>query len=183
MPVTLTTAQLNQLTTTFNNNTNTPTGNPLVDVNPVTVGILANAAAKYPANNFRIGDGVNTGGFQFNTPLPVKLSAHVARLDFNITQNARHLGYVRANYQQDVTGGASQFPDTPPTNTWSHPLGFVAGHTWTVSDTKVNNFRYGFTREAFTNQGDSTTTQSRSAACSRRICSPEALAARLRSIT
>lgn len=156
VPVTLTTAQLNQLTTGFNNTTQTPTGAAVVDVNAFTVGVLANAAAKYPANNFRIGDGVNTGGFQFNTPLPVKLSAHVARLDFNITQNARHLGYVRANYQQDVTGGASQFPDTLPTNTWSHPVGFVAGYTWTVSDTIVNNLRYGFTREAFTNEGDST---------------------------
>jgi hypothetical protein len=156
VPVTLTTAQLNNLTTGFNNNTQTPTGNALVNVNPVTIGILADAAAKYPANNFRIGDGVNTGGFQFNAPLPVKLSAHVARLDFNITSDARHIAYIRGNYQQDVTGGAPNFPDTPPTNTWSHPLGFVGGHTWTISNNKVNNFRYGYTREAFTDQGDST---------------------------
>lgn len=156
VPVTLTTAQLNQLTTGFNNNTQTPTGNAVVDVNPVTVGILAAAAARYPANNFRVGDGVNTGGFQFNTPLPVKLSAHVARLDFNITQDARHIGYFRGNYQQDVTGGASAFPDTPATNSWSHPIGISAGHTWTISNTKINSFRYGLTREAFTNQGDST---------------------------
>ncbi len=155
VPVTLNTTQLNQLTTGFNNNTNTPTGNAVVDVNPVTVGILAGAAARYPANNFRLGDGVNTGGFQFNAPLPVKLTAHVARLDFNITKDARHTAYFRGNYQQDVTGGAPQFPDTPPTNQWSHPLGFVGSHTWTISNNTVNNFRYGLTREAFTNQGDS----------------------------
>jgi Carboxypeptidase regulatory-like domain len=155
VPVTLTTAQLNNLTTGFNNGTQTPTGNALVNVNPVTVGILAGGAARYPANNFRLGDGLNTGGFQFNAPLPVKLSAHVARLDFNITKDARHIGYIRGNYQQDVTGAAPQFPDTPPTNTWSHPLGFVGGHTWTISNNKVNNFRYGYTREAFTDQGDS----------------------------
>ena len=155
VPVTLNTTQLNQLTTGFNNTTNTPTGASVVDVNPVTVGILAGAASRYPANNFRLGDGVNTGGFQFNTPLPVKLTAHVARFDFNITKDARHTAYFRANYQQDVTGGASQFPDTPPTNTWSHPYGFVGSHTWTISNNTVNNFRYGLTREAFTNQGDS----------------------------
>lgn len=155
VPVTLNASQLNQLTTGFNNTTNTPTGAAVVDINPVTQGILANAAAKYPANNFRVGDGVNTGGFQFNTPLPVKLQGHVVRLDFNLTKDARHIAYIRGNYQQDVTGGASQFPDTPPTNTWSHPLGFVAGHTWTISNTTINNFRYGLTREAFTNQGDS----------------------------
>src|ERR1051325_1967663 len=44
--VTLTPAQLNGLTTGFNNNTNTPTGANVVDLNPVTVGILAQAAAK-----------------------------------------------------------------------------------------------------------------------------------------
>lgn len=159
VPVTLTTAQLNMLTTGFNNNTNTPTGSALVDVNPVTVGILASAAARYPANNSRIGDGVNTGGFQFNTPLPVELEGHSLRLNFNITSDARHLGYFRGNYQQDVTGGASQFPDTAPTNTWSHPYGYVAGHTWTISSNKINNFRYGLTREAFTIQGDSTENQ------------------------
>ena len=154
--VTLNTTQLNGLTTGFNNATDTPTGNPLVNVNTFTQGVLAQAAAKYPANNFRIGDGLNTGGFQFNASLPVELSAHVARFDYNITKDARHIGYFRTNYQQDVTGGAPQFPDTLPTNTWSHPLGFAAGYTWTISDNKVNNFRYGYTREAFTNQGDST---------------------------
>jgi hypothetical protein len=152
--VTLTTAQLNALTTTVTGGA--PSGAALVDVNPITMNILAQAAARYPANNFRTGDGLNTGGFQFNAPLPVKLTGHTARLDFNITKDGHHTGYFRGNYQQDVTGGAPNFPDTPPTNTWSHPLGFVAGHTWTIGNNKVNNFRYGFTREAFTNQGDST---------------------------
>jgi hypothetical protein len=159
VPVTLTTAQLNGLTTGFNNTTQTPTGAALVDVNPVTVGILKDAAARYPANNSRIGDGVNTGGFQFNTALPVDLQAHVARLDFNLTKSGNHVAFLRGNYQQDITGGAAQFPDTPATNTWSHPLGFVAGHTWMIGSNKVNNFKYGLTREAFTNQGDSTINQ------------------------
>ena len=151
VPVTLNTAQLNALTTN-----GTPGGTPLVDVNPVTMGILAQAAAKYPANNFRVGDGVNTGGFQFNAPLPVKLSAHVARFDWNITKESNHVAFFRGNYQQDITGGSPNFPDTPGTDTWSHPLGFVAGETWTIGNNKVNNFKYGLTREAFTNQGDST---------------------------
>src|SRR6185295_12737945 len=153
--VTLTTAQLNSLTTGFNNNTQTPTGAALVDINPVTRNILAQAAAKYPANNFRLGDGLNTGGYQFNASVPADLRAHVLRLDYNITSDAKHIAYFRANYQQDVTGGAPQFPDTLPTESWSHPWGIVGNYTWTVSNNKVNNFRYGITREAFTNTGDS----------------------------
>jgi Carboxypeptidase regulatory-like domain len=146
--VTLTTAQLNALTTN-----GLASGTPLVDVNPVTVGILANAASKYVSNNTDLGDGLNTGGFRFNAPLPVKLTAHVARLDYNMT--AHQVLFFRGNYQQDVTGGAPNFPDTPATNTWSHPLGFVIGHAWTISDHKINNLKFGLTREAFTNQGDS----------------------------
>jgi hypothetical protein len=146
VPVTMTTAQLNAVT----GNSNAA----VVDINPVTVGILANAAAKYPVNNNRLGDGLNTGGFQFNAALPVKLSAHVVRLDYKL--NDKHSGFFRGNYQQDVTANNPQFPDTITPNTWSHPWGFVAAHTWMVSSSKVNNFRYGLTREAFTNQGDST---------------------------
>ena len=153
--VTLTTAQLNSLTTGFNNNTQTPTGLALVDINPVTRDILAQAAAKYPANNCRVGDCLNTGGFQFNASVPADLRAHVLRFDYNITSDAKHIVYFRGNYQQDVTGGAPQFPDTLPTESWSHPWGLVANYTWTISNNKVNNFRYGITREAFTNTGDS----------------------------
>ncbi|HEX3102638.1 MAG TPA: TonB-dependent receptor, partial [Pyrinomonadaceae bacterium] len=148
--VTLTTAQLNALTTN-----GVATGTPLVDVNPVTVGILANAASKYVSNNTDVGDGFNTGGFRFNASLPVKLTGHTAKFDYNLTKDLKHVVSFRANYQQDVTGGAPNFPDTKPTNTWSHPLGFVASHTWTIRSNKINNFRYGLTREAFTNQGDS----------------------------
>jgi len=151
--VTLTTAQLNGLTTSVT--AGVPTGSALVDLNPVTVEILRQAAARYPANNCRLGDCLNTGGFQFNASVPADLRAHVMRLDFNITKDARHIGYFRGNYQQDVTGGSPQFPDTLPTQSWSHPYGFVAGHTWSISNDKINNFRYGLTREAFTNSGDS----------------------------
>ncbi|CAN5534960.1 hypothetical protein BH10ACI2_BH10ACI2_14080 [soil metagenome] len=148
--VTLTTAQLNGLTTN-----GLTTGTPLVDVNPVTVAILAGAAARYPSNNTDVGDGFNTGGYRFNASLPVKLTAHVARIDYNLTRDAKHLLFFRANYQQDVTGGSPNFPDTKRTNTWSHPIGLVGGHIWTISANKINNFKYGLTREAFSNQGDS----------------------------
>jgi hypothetical protein len=47
------------------------------------------------------------------------------------------------------------FPDTPAPTTWSHPIGIVAGHTWTITNNLVNNFRYGLTRDSFSVQGDS----------------------------
>src|SRR5207248_1964285 len=45
--------------------------------------------------------------------------------------------------------------DTPSPVVWSHPWGLAAGHTWTIGNNWVNNFRYGYTRQAFTQGGDS----------------------------
>ncbi|MEO7659203.1 MAG: TonB-dependent receptor, partial [Pyrinomonadaceae bacterium] len=100
-----------------------------------------------------IGDGINTGGFLFNAPTTVKENTHIAKFDWN--PNSSNQFFLRGNYQIDNTAGVSAFPGTPATSVWSHPLGFVVGHNWTISNNKINNFRYGLTRQAFSTQGDS----------------------------
>src|SRR5712692_8093631 len=145
---TLTTAQLNTIFP------NIPGG-----MNPLAAAALGQAAAKYPANDFGlVGDStssrlLNTAGFRFNAPTPVKLNSHVGRFDFNLTSKQQL--FVRTNVIYDLTSLAPQFPDTPAPKIWSHPTGVAVGHTWTISNTMVNNFHYGYTREAFTQQGDS----------------------------
>lgn len=121
--------------------------------NQAALNVLAAAASAYPSNNTILGDGLNTGGFLFNSPTTVKENTHIAKFDWNI--NSKQQLFVRGNYQFDTTAGTSQFPDTPSTSVWSHPYGFVVGHNWTISNNKINNFRYGLTRQAFSTQGDS----------------------------
>jgi Carboxypeptidase regulatory-like domain len=127
-----------------------------VGLNPVTLAILADAAQRYPANDFSVGDGLNTGGFRFNARTPLKWNTHIARFDYNVTSDARHVVFMRANYQQDTINFAPRFPDTPSPRVWNHPTGIAAGYNWLISSTLVNNFRYGLTREAFSHQGDAT---------------------------
>lgn len=130
-------------------------GVPMVDVNPLVPTLFASVAARYRANDSTLGDGRNTGGFRFNAPTPVEQNAHTARIDWNVTSNQKHVISLRGNYQQDLTGAAPYFPDTPATNTWSHPLGFAASYTWLLNSNLTNRFSYGQTRIAFSNQGDS----------------------------
>jgi hypothetical protein len=141
---TLTTAQLN---TIF----------PAVGINPAAVAVLAQAASKYPANDFTIGDGLNTAGYRFSAVTPVRRNSHVGKFDFNLT--SKQQAFVRVNVIYDLIGRARQFPDSPTPNTWSHPVGIAGGHTWTVNNNLINNFRYGFTREAFSQGGDSADNQ------------------------
>ncbi len=132
--------------------------------NPAALQALKAAAAKYPANDFgNTGDSfvdpatgqlvlLNTAGFRFNAYLPSNFNSHVARVDYNL--NSKQQFFARINVNHDEIAGVPAFPDTPRPDTWSHPWGIAAGHTWTISDRFVNNFRYGLTREAFTQQGD-----------------------------
>jgi len=132
--------------------------------NPVALSALAAAANKYRANDFgNTGDSfinpntgqlvlLNTAGYRFNAYLPSDFNSHVGRLDYNLTSKQQL--FARFNVNHDMIAGVPAFPDTPRPDTWSHPWGIAAGHTWTISNRFVNNLRYGLTREAFTQQGD-----------------------------
>jgi hypothetical protein len=122
-------------------------------INATALQALADAATKYPANDPTGGDGLNTSGFRFNAPTPVQLNSHLARLDYTIASNQNL--FVRANVIYDKQTLPQYFPDTVSPQVWSHPRGLAIGHNWTIGKNWVNNFRYGLTRQAFTEGGDS----------------------------
>lgn len=146
---TITTPQINSFVLTGAN------AGPVVDVNPAVTALFAAVVGRYAINDNTQGDGRNSGGFRFNASTPVKQNAHTARFDWNVTRDQKHTISFRGNYQQDISGAAPYFPDTPPTNTWSHPLGVAVSHTWLIKSNITNRFSYGLTRLAFSNQGDS----------------------------
>jgi len=119
-------------------------------VNPAGLAILQGAPLP---NTTETGDGLNVSGFRFNAPISTNLDAHIAKLDYRL--NDRHSLFVRGNYQNDLYGTAPAFLTTPAPNLWVHPKGFVAGHNWTATNTLVNNFRVGLTRQSFSQQADS----------------------------
>lgn len=126
-------------------------------VNPDSLTALTKGAS-YAANSNSVGDGLNTGGFIFNAPAPVQLNSHVARFDYNISD--RQTVFVRMNVIHDHDASdpnnLQYFPDTAQPLLWSHPWGIAVAHTWTLSNTFVSNFRYGLTRQAFSQTGDTT---------------------------
>jgi len=121
-------------------------------LNQAALQTLAGAAAKYPANDTTIGDGMNVGGFRFNASTPVRLHSHSARLDFNLTSHQTL--FARTNVIYDKWGGVPAYPDTPAPDEWDHPWGMAIGHTWTIRNNLVNKATYGYTRQSFTKGGD-----------------------------
>ncbi|HWY20303.1 MAG TPA: carboxypeptidase-like regulatory domain-containing protein [Candidatus Acidoferrum sp.] len=116
----------------------------------------------YPHSNTNAAvgaDGFNYQGYTFAGPAPTTLNTYIAKFDYNITQNGNHRLFVRGNLQGDRQDFAPQFPGLTPTFARVVPSkGFAVGYTAVLSPTLINNFRYGFIRQALGEVGSGNTT-------------------------
>lgn len=113
---------------------------------------LAYFQAMPTANGFTEGDGLNTGSFTFASPNPVTLNTSIARIDY--TPNEKHRIFVRGNLQKDTTIGVEQFPGQGPSTYYEdNTKGVIGGDTWSISPNLVNDVRYGYIRQGYSNRG------------------------------
>ncbi len=113
--------------------------------------LLSFVNERYPLpNDLSAGDGINTGGFRFNSPSKRSDNTYTTRIDWNPTSAHKLFGRfnIARRVQTDtVNTVAAQFPGDPETGqiivrdyTW------VVGHTWTASPTFVNQVTVGAAR-------------------------------------
>jgi hypothetical protein len=119
--------------------------------NPATLALFNSV---YPhSNDSTVGDGINTGGFRFNAPAPLRYNTYIAKLDYQI--NSKNSVFWRGNLQNDnyaIQG--PQFPGQPPNSVYlNNSKGYAAGLTTVISPSLINTFRYGFTREGVQTTG------------------------------
>ncbi len=119
--------------------------------NPNILAIFNN----YPLpNDPTQGDGLNTEGYRFPYTLQRSYNTYISRLDWNVTKNGKHTVFWRGNLQGDNEPTAPAFPGQPPeTSTLTNSKGFAAGYTWVISNSMVNNLRYGLTRQGVDDAG------------------------------
>jgi hypothetical protein len=122
-----------------------------IGFSPAMMGLLSGPCGSrtcYPKpNDFtgNYGDLLNTAGFRFNAPTPLKENNFVGKLDVNPWHNHHLFGrvtYIRLNAVEN----AVQFPGDPETYPRiddSHA--WVAGWDWTIGSNKVNSFAWGST--------------------------------------
>ena len=111
---------------------------------------------RYPkANDLTAGDGVNTGGFIFNSSAHRRENTVVARLDYNFTDKQRFFArgtWDRFNDDQfnPLQGTVvQQFPGDPVPliGFVNHTRSWVIGHTWTLSPTLFNQANFGISTQ------------------------------------
>ena len=108
---------------------------------------------QFPLNNgFTEGDGYNLGSYSFSSPAPGSLNSSIIKLDYSLNEKQRL--FVRGNLQKDTQAGTENFPGQPPsTNLEDNTKGISAGYILTITPNLVNDLRYGYIRQGYSNRG------------------------------
>ncbi len=112
---------------------------------------------QYPApNDASVGDGLNTSGFRFNSPIHLRWNTYISRFDYNLTKDGKQTLFWRGNLQNDKDNSVQQFPGQSPlfTNLTTNK-GYAVGHSYSITPNIINVFHYGFTRLGFEAAGSS----------------------------
>lgn len=127
----------------------------LAALDPQAVGadqaLLSFINGRYPqANDPTSGDGINTGGFRFNSPSKRSGNNYTTRIDLNATAKQKVFGrfnIVRTRATDTVNTVSQQFPTDPESGQLLlRDISFVGGHTWEISSTLANQVTAGLTR-------------------------------------
>lgn len=150
----LSAAELTQMDQTFG-----PPGTPL-GPNPVVISYMQKTFGPFLPNDQTTGDLVNTAGYRFAAPTTTKKNWYIAKLDYNITADAKHrlsVSGALANENSDASILEAPFlPGSPAEKTLvDFNKGIIAGYSAVLSSALINNFRYGFIRQSLGTIGDS----------------------------
>jgi hypothetical protein len=103
----------------------------------------------FVTNDTSVGDGLNYAGFRFRAPVSLDNNAFIARFDYNLTRDGKQNLFWRGNLQNKTNQQAPFLPGTPPVETLAdHSKGMAVGYTVVLGPSKVNSFRWGFTRQS-----------------------------------
>jgi carboxypeptidase family protein len=127
-----------------------PTGyNGPVGPNPVMLNYFNQTYGNTIGNDNSVGDGFNYVGSRFRAPVSLDDNVFIARLDYHLTQNGKHLLFWRGALHNLSYPQAPFLLGAPPQQTiLDHSKGFVVGYTAVLNSTTANTFHWGFTRES-----------------------------------
>ncbi len=115
---------------------------------------------KTVTNDTAAGDGFNYAGFVFRAPTKLDNDVFIARVDYRLTSDGKHLLFWRGASQDLRNPGAPFLPgDGPQQTTSDHSKGSALGYTTVISPTLTNSFIWGFTRQSYGVIGDTPNNQ------------------------
>ena len=108
---------------------------------------------QYPLpNGATQGDGYNLLSYSFASPFPGSLNTTILKLDYALSEQAPPLCAWKP--AEGHSGRRRGFPRDPPSSRLEdNSKGIAAGETWTITPHIVNDVRYGYIRQGYSNRG------------------------------
>jgi hypothetical protein len=134
----------------------------LTGIDPLGLGpntaVLQYLNSQWPnANSNSCGDGYNYGCYTFSSPISETKDEYIAKMDYNITKDARHHVSVMGALRNDTNPGAQFLPGQLPSQTLvNYNKGIVVNYNGVIRSNLINSFRYGYVRESVGVLGNST---------------------------
>jgi len=125
--------------------------------NPVVIAYLQ--GFPHPNDN-SVGYGVNFQGFRFKGPSAENHDWYIARVDYKLNASGTHTLYWRGGLRNESRSDVPYLPGTPALQSFvDYSKGFSVGYSAALSNTVLNTFHWGFTRQSFGRIGNDDTQQ------------------------
>ena len=111
----------------------------------------------YPLpNDLTQGDGLNTAGYRFAARTSNTKNWYIAKMDYNITRDGKQrVSLTGALANQDQANAPFLPGQAPETSIVNYNKGLIANYSAVITNSLINNFRYGFVRESVGTIGNS----------------------------
>ena len=95
------------------------------------------------------GDGVNYTCFNWSGPISDTANVYIAKMDYNLTRDAKHRISVTGALRNETNAQSPFLPGQAPSQSVvNYNKGIIVNYSGAITNTLINNFRYGFIRES-----------------------------------
>ncbi len=107
-------------------------------------------------NSTNAGDGLNTVGYVFSSPIGLTQNWYIGKMDYNITRDGKHHIYVSGALANMSNPGAAFLPGQAAEHTLvNFNKGIIVGYSGVITNNVINTLRYGYIRESVGDTGNS----------------------------
>ena len=100
-------------------------------------------------NDYSQGDGYNTAGYRFAAGTKNTKNWYIGKIDYNLTQDGKQRLSLTGALANEDQANAPYLPgQVPGTSLVNYNKGLIANYSAVITNTLINNFRYGFVRES-----------------------------------
>jgi hypothetical protein len=134
----------------------------IAQIDPLHIGVNTPALSymnSLPVANVPgFGDTLNYQGFNWAAPISDRQNVYIAKMDYNVTRDAKHRVSVSGAVRNDANDslGAPFFPgEAPSAAQVNYSKGIIVNYAGVFTQSLVNSLRYGFVRESLGTIGNS----------------------------